>query len=144
MEWSSFEIDVKSTNFSGMVEDWVFWEWNERKTAEEIEQHIAESMVHPWIRIMKERSRYKYRYDGASLLPVLNKDDSNCSIEITTLNLKDNKNAVWWSVGIVLFAGKQISKDERKDMKVITQYLLSNYPEKQIELKISYLLLINV
>lgn len=30
---SSFNIYVKATNISGIVEDWVFWEWNERKTA---------------------------------------------------------------------------------------------------------------
>jgi hypothetical protein len=68
---SSFEIDVKSlksVNISGMVEDWVFWEWNERKTAKEIGQQIGENKVHPWIRIMKERSRYKYRYGDDSLL----------------------------------------------------------------------------
>ncbi len=82
-------------NFSGIVEDWVFWEWNERKTAEEIEEQIAENLVHPWIRIMKERSRYKYRYKDDSLLPILNKGVPDCSIEITTLNLVNNKNAVW-------------------------------------------------
>ena len=93
---SSFEIKIesfKSSNISGIVEDWVFWEWNERKTAEEIEEQIAKNQVHPWIRIMKERSRYNYRYKDGSLLPVSNKGAPDCSIEITTLNLKNSKNS---------------------------------------------------
>jgi hypothetical protein len=31
---SSFEIDIeslRSVNISGIVEDWVFWEWNEAR-----------------------------------------------------------------------------------------------------------------
>ena len=138
---SRFEIDSKSSeyvNFSGIVEDWIFWEWNERKTAEEIEEQIAENQMHPWIRIMKERSRYNYRYKDNSLLPVSNKSDPDCSIEITTLELRNNKNAVWWSIGIDLFAGKKINKDERKNMKVITQLLLSNYPKTNLTSTSSY------
>ena len=136
-----FEIDSKSSeyvNFSGIVEDWIFWEWNERKIAEEIEEQIAENQMHPWIRIMKERSRYKYRYKDDSLLPVLNKGVPDCSIEITTLNLVNNKNVVWWSIGIDLFAGRKISKDERKNMKVIAQLLLSNYPKTNLTSTSSY------
>ena len=134
IEWkrSSFKIDVKaskSLNISGIVEDWVFWVWNERKTAKEIEEQIVENKVHPWIIILKERSRCSYKYKGDSLLPVLNTDDSDCSIEITTLNPANNKNIVWWSIGIDLFAGKNISKVERKNMKVITQLLFSDYPD---------------
>lgn len=129
---SSFEIDIESSKFmniSGIVENWVFWEWNERKTAEEIEEQIAENQMHPWIRITKERSRCNYRYEDDSLLAVSNKGDPDCSIEITTLDLKNTKNCVWWSVGIDLFAGKNISKSEKKNTKVIAQLLLSNYPE---------------
>ena len=138
---SSFEIDIessKSAKISGIVEDWVFWVWNERKTAKEIEEQIAESEVHPWIRIMKERTRYKYIYENNSLLPVSNKGDPDCSIEITTLNLMNNKNAIWWSIGIDLFAGKNISKPERKDMKVIAQLLLSDYPDTNLVYACSY------
>ena len=137
----NFEINVKSFNgkkFSGMVEDWVFWEWNERKTAEEIELQISENDSHPWIRIMKERSRYNYRYKDDSLLPVLNRDDPDCSIEITTLNLANGKNTVWWSIGMDLFAGKNISRDERKNLKFIAQLLLSDYPDTNLESACSY------
>ena len=77
-----------------------------KKNREEIEEQIAKNQVHPWIRIMKERSRYNYKYKDDSLLPVSNKGDPDCSIEITTLKLKNTKNCVWWSIGIDLFAGK--------------------------------------
>jgi hypothetical protein len=82
---SSFKIDVKaskSLNISGIVEDWVFWVWNERKTAKEIEEQIVENRVHPWIIILKETSRCSYQYKEDSLLPVLNSDDPDCSIDI--------------------------------------------------------------
>jgi hypothetical protein len=75
----------------------------------------------------KERSRGNYKYQEGSLLPVLNTDDPDCSVEITTLNPANNKNIVWWSIGIDLFAGKNISKDERKNVKVIAHLLLSDY-----------------
>jgi hypothetical protein len=130
---SCFKIEVESTkslNISGVIEDWVFWEWNERKTAEEIEDQIAKNQMHPWIRIMKERSRYNYRYKDNSLLHVSNKSDPDCSIEITTL--KDIKRNVWWSIGIDLFAGKNISKDEKKEMNAIATLLLSNYPDTKL------------
>jgi hypothetical protein len=130
---SSFRIEFESTkslNISGIVEDWVFWEWNERKTAEEIEDQIANNQMHPWIRIMKERSRYNYRYKDNSLLPVSSKSDPDCSIEITTL--KDTKNHVWWSIGIDLFAGKNISKDDKKEMNAIAMALLSYYPDTNL------------
>jgi hypothetical protein len=138
---SSFEIDVepsKPVNISGTVEVWLFWEWNERKTAEEIGKQIAENMVHPWIRIMKKRSRYEYQYKDDSLLSVWDKGDPDCSIEIATLNLMNNKNVVWWSIGIDLFAGKNISKAERKNMKVIAQLLLSDYPDTNLISACSY------
>jgi hypothetical protein len=106
-------------NISGIVEDWVFWEWNEKKTAEEIEEQIAKTQMHPWIRIMKERLRYNYRYEDRSLLPVSNKSHPDCSVEITTLELKNTKNLVWWSIGIDLFAGKNISKSEKTEMNAI-------------------------
>jgi hypothetical protein len=130
---SSFEVELSnSLNISGIVEDWVFWEWNERKTAEEIEEQITKNQIHPWTRIMKERSRCNYRYKSDSLLPVLNKGDPDCSIEITTLRLKNTKNCAWWSIGIDVFAGKNISKNEKKDMNAIAKLLLSNYPENNL------------
>lgn len=46
---SSFKIDVKSSksfNISGIVEDWVFWVWNERKTAKEIDAAINTKKIH--------------------------------------------------------------------------------------------------
>lgn len=138
---SSFEIEIKlskSLNISGIVEDWVFWEWNGRKTAEEIEEELSKNQLHPWIRIMKERSRYNYRHKDDSLLPVLSKDDSDCSFEITTLELKNTKNCVWWSIGIDLFAGKNISKNEKKEMNAIAKLLLSNYPENNLISEMSY------
>jgi hypothetical protein len=138
---SSFELKIepfKSSNISGIVEDWVFWEWNERKTAEEIEEQITKNRMHPWIRIMKERSRYNYRYKDGSLQPVSNKGAADCSIEITTLELKNTKNFVWWSIGIDLFAGKNISGDEKKEMNVISKLLLSNYPETNLIYDMSY------
>ena len=138
---SSFKIDVKSSkslNISGIVEDWIFWEWNERKTAKEIEEQIVENKEHPWIIILKERSRCSYQYKEDSLLPVLNNDDPDCSIEMTTLNPSNNKNIAWWSIGIDLFAGKNISKDERKNVKVIAQLLLSDYPETNLVSAHSY------
>lgn len=138
---SSFKIDVKSSkslNISGIVEDWIFWEWNERKTAKEIEEQIVENKEHPWIMILKERSRCSYQYKEDSLLPVLNNDDPDCSIEMTTLNPSNNKNIAWWSIGIDLFAGKNISKDERKNVKVIAQLLLSDYPETNLVSAHSY------
>ena len=91
---SSFKIEFessKSVTISGLVEDWVFWEWRERKTAKEIEEQLAENKLHPWIRIIKERSRYNYKYKDDALLLVSNKGNSDCSIEITTLELKNKK-----------------------------------------------------
>ena len=37
-----------------------------------------------------------------------------------------------------LFAGKNISENERKEMKVITQLLLSDYPDTNLESASSY------
>lgn len=138
---SNFEIEIessKSLNTSGIVEDWVFWEWNERKTAEEIEEQIAKTQMHPWIRIMKERSRYNYRYEDDSLLPTSNNSDPDCSIEITTLELKNIKNYFWWSIGIDLFAGKSISNKERREISNVAKLLLSNYPENNLISERSY------
>ena len=56
----------------------------------------------------------------------------DCSFEITTLELKNTKNCVWWSIGIDLFAGKNISKNEKKEMNAIPKLLLSNYPENNL------------
>ncbi|MGH9979669.1 MAG: hypothetical protein ACRD8Z_28085, partial [Nitrososphaeraceae archaeon] len=86
---SSFKIEFESantSNISGKVEDWIFWIWNERKTAQEIEEQIAKNQMHPWIIIVKERSRYNYKYEDNSSLPVSNKNEPDCSIEITTLD----------------------------------------------------------
>ena len=137
---SSFGIEIessKSLNFSGIVEDWVFWVWNERKTAEEIEEQIAKNQIHPWIKIMKERSRYNYRYKDDSLLPTSNYGDPDCSIEITTLEL-NSKNLVWWSIGIDLFAGKNISENEKKDINMLAKLMLSKYPENNLISERSY------
>jgi hypothetical protein len=84
-------------NISGIVEDWIFWEWNERKTAKEIEEQMAGNKVHPWTIILKGRSKYnyKYKYKEDSLSSDLNNDDIDCSVELTTLNPSNNKNIVW-------------------------------------------------
>jgi hypothetical protein len=82
-------------NISGIVEDWVFWVWNESKTAKEIEEQVAGNKVHPWIIISKERLRCNYKYKEDSLLPVLNSDDPDCSIEMTRLNPSSSKNVIW-------------------------------------------------
>ena len=63
---------------------------SERKTDKQIEEQIAENPAHPWIRVMKERLRYKFRSKDDLLLPVLNKGVPDRSIEITTLNLVNN------------------------------------------------------
>jgi hypothetical protein len=86
----------------------------------------------------KESSRRNYKYKEGSLLPVLNTDDPDCSVEITKLNPANNKAIVWWNIGIDLFAGKNISKDERKYIKVIAQLLLSDYSETNLESARSY------
>lgn len=111
---------------------------SERKTDKQIEEQIAENPAHPWIRVMKERLRYKFRSKDDLLLPVLNKGVPDRSIEITTLNLVNNKNVVWWSIGIDLFAGRKINKDERKNMKVMAQLLLSNYLKTNLTPTSSY------
>ena len=87
---------------------------------------------------MKERARYNYKYEDESLLPVSNKGDPDCSIEITTLNLVNGNNAVWWSIGMDLFVGKNVTVNERKNMKVIARLLLSDYPDTNLESACSY------
>jgi hypothetical protein len=52
--------------------------------------------------------------------------------EITRLKVKNTKNCDWWSIGIDVFAGKNISKNEKKDMNAIAKLSLSNYPENNL------------
>ena len=55
---------------------------------------------------------------------------------MTTLELKNNKNIVWWSIGIDLFAGKNIRKDEKRNES--DTRLLSDYPETNLVSDRSY------
>ena len=49
-----------------------------------------------------------------------------------------NKNISWWSLGLDLFSGKKVSKDENMEMKGITKYLLKEYPMNNLNYSNSY------
>lgn len=133
---NSFQISIgkKKKGITGIEEDWVYWEWKEKKTAEEIQQFIGDKGPHPWIRVDKERSRIRYRMNqnDSSLMPTKEENNATCSIEIVQLKLKKNKkNISWWSLGLDLFSGKKVNKEERSKMKEIAEYLLKDYPKKK-------------
>lgn len=48
---SSFPLEMTSRKFRGTVEDWVFWEWNEKETAEEINRYIKRNSIDPWLKV---------------------------------------------------------------------------------------------
>src|SRR5215510_1993488 len=133
---NSFQVSIgkKKKGLSGIAEDWVYWEWKEKKTAEEIQRFIGNEGPHPWIRVDKERSRIRYRMnenDVSSLMPTKEENNATCSIEIVQLKLKKTKkNISWWSLGLDLFSGKKVSKHERSKMEEIAEYLLKDYPKK--------------
>jgi len=138
---NSFQISVAKKNkkrISGIAEDWVHWEWKEKKTANEIQGFIGSEGSHPWIRVDKERYRIRYRMNGngddgiSSLIPTKGESNAICSIEIVQLKLKKNKkNISWWSLGLDLFSNKKVSKHERSQMEEIVEYLLKDYPKKK-------------
>jgi hypothetical protein len=128
---NSFEISIDRMKISGVAEDWMFWEWKEKKTADEIQRFIGDKRTHPWVKVDKERSRIKYKIhdNDGSFMPTKDENKADCSIELVRLQLK-NKNISWWSLGLDLFAGKKVSKDEKMKMKGIAEYLLKDYPNK--------------
>jgi hypothetical protein len=101
-----------------------------KKTADEIERFIDDTKMHPWIKVNKERSRIRYKIKDIddSFIPITEENNADCSIELVELQIK-NKNISWWSLGLDLFAGKKVSKDEKVEMKEIAEYLLKNYPK---------------
>ena len=131
---NSFQINLeeRKNKISGIVEGWVFWEWKEKKTADEIKEFMDDKKKHPWLKVNKERSRIRYGINGnedGSLKPTKDGKNANCSIELVKLQIKKNKkNLSWWSLGLDLFAGKKVSDDEGRDMKAITEFLLKDYP----------------
>jgi hypothetical protein len=132
---NSFQINLeeRKNKISGIVEGWVFWEWKEKKTADEIREFMDDNKKHPWLKVNKERSRIRYKInsnDGdGSLKPTQDEKNANCSIELVKLQIKENKkNLSWWSLGLDLFVGKKVSDDEKRDMKAITDFLLKDYP----------------
>ena len=136
LKWrrNSFQINLEEqkNKISGIVEGWVFWEWKEKKTAAEIQEFIDDKRKHPWLKVDKERSRIRYKINGnedCSLEPTREEKNAKCSIELVKLQIK-NKDISWWSLGLELFAGKKVSKDERIEMKELTEYLLKDYPKK--------------
>jgi hypothetical protein len=138
LKWrrNSFQINLEERNnkISGIVEGWVFWEWKEKKTADEIKEFMDDKKKHPWLKVDKERSRIRYKISGnekGSLEPTKDEKNANCSIELVKLQIKENKkNLSWWSLGLDLFADKKVSDDERGDMKAVTEFLLKDYPKE--------------
>jgi hypothetical protein len=131
---NSFQINLEErrNKISGIVEGWVYWEWEEKKTADEIKEFMDDKKKHPWLKVNKARSRIRYKINGnedGSLKPTKDEINANCSIELVKLQIKvHKKNLSWWSLGLDLFGGKKVSEDEWRDMKAITEFLLKDYP----------------
>jgi len=111
---------------------WVYWEWKEKKSADEIKEFMDYKKKHPWLKVNKERSRIRYKIDSnedGSLKPTKDEKNANCSIELVKLQIMINKkNLSWWSLGLDLFAGKKVSDDERTEIMAITEFLLKDCP----------------
>jgi hypothetical protein len=135
---SSFPFQINTNGprnniISGTIEDWLVWERKEKKaTVDDIEEYIGKTKRHPWIKVIKERSRYKHRYKDGYLKQIIDKDDeddeADCSIELVSLELEANKNIAWWSIGIDIFRDMNAAKNETSEVKGIIHNLTSNFP----------------
>lgn len=55
--------------------------------------------------------------------------NADCSIELVSLKLEDNKNIDWWGIGIDIFRDMHAAKSETDEIKTMIHNLISNFPD---------------
>lgn len=135
---SSYPFELKSRGFTGIVEDWVFWEWRGTKMADKISGFIESNSTGPWLQVRKESLKYNFQYMNHNIIPVQGREKPDCSIELVTFTLNRIASLKWWSLGIDLFSLNKVLEEEKSDMEKIAAEFLRECPLSELTADFSY------
>jgi hypothetical protein len=148
IKWRNADYPISQMNgvVNGMVEDWLYWTWNDAQAEDKIDLFIKRNKNNdPWI-ILKKRLQRKYNIISSSsstnnhtLMPITDKHEMNkadCAIELTRIDIKGK---LWWSIGIdAYYKNGEDSSDCKRHMKIAVDMFFRDYPKHNLHPKNSF------
>jgi hypothetical protein len=150
IKWCKADYPIPQMNgvVNGMVEDWLYWTWNDAQAEDKIDLFIKRNKNNdPWITLNKKRLQRKYNIISSSssssnnhtLMPISDKEKINkadCAIELTRMEVKGK---LWWSLGIdAYYKNGEDSSNCKRNMKIAVDWFFRDYPKHNLRMKNSF------